>query len=136
MEGGRPPSTESCSSLMRQKHRQSPKRAVLPRSSSPPEHARSGVPATATVMKTVAVVGRDLFNRHGSFGVSPVDWARHDGRTTLQRHSQLLLFSDGNVLRGSFSQIGAPTFFPSKIPSKEASRQGKDDADECQERDG
>src|SRR5713226_1408482 len=92
------------------KHRQSPKRAVVPRSSLPPEHARSGVPATATVFITVAVAGRDLFNRHGSFNVSPVEWPSHDGRTTLQRHSQLLLFSDGNVLRGRFSQIEAPTF--------------------------
>jgi hypothetical protein len=94
--------TISVERIMPPKHRQSPKRVVLPRLSSPPEHARSGVPATATVFITVAVAGRDLFNCHGSFGVSLVDWPRHDGRTTLQRHSQLLLFSemvDFNALR-------------------------------------
>src|SRR5260221_14727665 len=61
------------------KHRQSPKRAVVLRSSLPSEHARSGVSATATVFITVAVAGRDLFNRHGSFNVSPVEWPSHDG---------------------------------------------------------
>ena len=36
--------------------------------------------------------------------------------------------------QASSTSIGIPTFFPSKIPSKEEARQGKDDADEFQER--